>query len=65
MILFGMVAMVMVQAALVLFLGLTLASMQLFLRRAVSPNDKNKASLEKTGSNDKSSKQWKGARKRV
>jgi hypothetical protein len=55
MILFGMVGMVMVQVVLVLFLGLTLASMQLFLRRAVSPNDKNKANLEKTGSKGESS----------
>lgn len=59
MILFGMVAFVMVQVVLVMFLGLTLASMQLFLRRAVSssdkPSDKNKAGLDKPQSKGLSS----------
>lgn len=54
--LFGMVAFVMVQVVLVMFLGLTLASMQLFLRRAVSPSDKTKTpSLDKTGSKGQTS----------
>lgn len=48
-VLLGMVATVLVQIALVLFLGLTLASMQLFLRRATRSEEKNKASLERPG----------------